>query len=327
MQNYQQTVSEKLPAILKKLSDSGMEVPDYVLTKTASFEGDEDLPYSAFANPEDRTFPIHTKSDAWISAAVASAAPPELIKNANTKDRIKRMITKGADFWNIRRNDLAQMDEILAPSLKKTASEDKSFEQYAEEALERMNSDTELSQREALANAILKKASEIGHELKPDTRLKLEQSACLGTCERDDAVEWLQDLQCRIPKKAKEASQIVETCLKDLQESDRHPDTDLLRKVAGLTELAVNSRPKGQLSDELPERRLFSITPCLLKFAREELVELPCGKIWRDDLRKRASEIAANLYALTGTLHTDASEVEKALTDMTPVMASKALQR
>lgn len=332
MDFYRDTNKDVMAGILQKLKNDGLEVPDYVLAKTADDKDVETLPPSSFASPGDRSFPLHTKADTWLSAAYFSKNQDTLTKQG--KARVKKLIHRGADFWNINRDALAKMDKILGPKLQKTAEEgeelvstESEFQAYCHNARAKMR-DMELGSRRKLSKCLLKLSEDHGWNLDPDTSLFLEKSACEGAGRKDTVTSYIHDLLCDIPKKAKETREVLTTCLKELQETETPLiPSETLFKTASLVDLVFRSRSLHKTSSVLPEQALFDVPPSLIKQAQDEAVQLPGGiTLTRPVIQRNMSKLSSDIHTVTGDLPVSEDEIISKLQSMTPVTLDRLLQ-
>lgn len=329
MDFYHDENKNELCSILHKLQQNGVNPPKYVLTKTAH-EKSEDLPRTSYAYPEEKKFPIHTKADTWLSAAYFSQKQANLPKNA--KDRIKGMIHKGADLWNIPEDKLKEMDLILAPALEKQAEDDENkvhnkdeFQSYCKTALDRF-SNMDLSQRKHISEQLLKTSEEQEWALEPEVQKQLEQSACQGYGLRDKVTNYLYNVKTRLPKKASELHHIVDTCLREVDQQASFPDQDILYKTAALTDIVLQNQSGPIQNGQLPEREIFNISRTEANRARNALVQLPGNHVmWKHAIDNSRDALAADLYAMTGKELSTTDEIIQEMQNLTPVVSDKLL--
>lgn len=330
MDFYHDTNKDELCNILHKLQQNGINPPKYVMTKTAH-EKSEDLPRTSYAYPEEQQFPIHTKADTWLSAAYFSQKQADLPKTA--KDRIKSMIHKGADLWNIPEDQLKKIDHVLAPTLEKQGEDDGStkvhnqdeFQAYCKTALDSFHK-MDLSQRKHISEKLLKTAEEQEWSLDQETRKHLEQSACQGYGLREKVTNYLYNVQTRLPKKASELHHIIDTCLREVDNQPAFPSPEILYKTAALTDIVLQNKSASRQNGQLPEREIFNISRTEANRARNAMVTLPGNRVmWKHALDNSKDALAADLYAMTGKELDNTDEIIQEMWKLTPVVSDRLL--
>lgn len=266
-------ITDRNHSLLYNLYRRGV-VPDYVLQDTALTEKEAaSFADTAFADTHTRSFPIVTKGDTWLSLA-------HFTKNRDSipghkRGKIKGLLDKAAEFWNIPPEDLTDLD---AP-VEKTASEEeepgvriiyKTAEEQiaaplaasgedvkllAEDLLEKRGS-YPLDTRRSVARQLLDAADKLKAEVTPGLHRSLQKTAGYGAGSVSDTVYAVQKRQylCarRFPEMKEQLQKVADYLL--------HNETGLigpvvLEKVAGLLDFVDRS-------NELQHRWTQTEYPC-----------------------------------------------------------------
>ena len=331
MDFYKDNDQSQICQIFKMAIEGGLEIPDYVLSKQ---QDDPEIPKLAnlsFADAENRNFPMHTKADTWLSAAFSSLNGHMLQKSA--KARVKSMIHKGADLWDISPETIAAIDRTMAMGLQKKAAEEadttpreEDFPTYCEQLVEKLPS-MDYTERRDLCQQVLKTASEYGLEIPPQHMFTFETGAGQGVNTKKDVLSWLIKVGDELSRADVDTANYVEACKKEVFESDQdmlHPST--LTKIATVMDLAMQATGKVRTKDDLAEAHLFSITDSLMKTATETHAAIHDHVIAKTAIESKFDTINENLKTLVGDSATSVNELVARLNGLAPMTADKILR-
>ena len=269
-----------------------IELPEFVKTASVSdLDNIKSIPSTSFADPINRKYPIHTKSDTYMSRLYFSKNQ-DMYKSASYRDKVSDSLGKAAKFWRLE-DSYRKMPEKTAALKREIPIEDytgntidtivlnspRDFEKAAIQIFENKNL-FNFSQRNKISKSLLGCPFRKEAKLSDATSEYLHKAAGRGLCTKGQLLDAIHDRAALYNSKdAFYSEQMAELADKTASEE---VTPELLEKVAGVfdfcdTELGFSKFYSNGLLDS-PEDTLFQMTEKQASEIKSQYVRLINGK-------------------------------------------------
>lgn len=272
-----------------------MDVPGFVKEAEATTEQDYKLvDVKHFGSPTDRTYPVNTKSNTWLSREHFRRDMDAGKIEKTAAEIIEARISKAASFWNLdepmRIRDAEPQHTIFHVTIDGDHNVEKTtidltghFKQacdkfYAERAT------YPYAVRRSFARQVLEAPEDVKEPLDTEVEQGLCKMANYGACTGPTAQKAVFRRMCYVRKQDPETFGQLVKVAKHLGDTDGLVDIDLLHKTALI--LDTVDRANGlhvQYGRDLesPEDELFSFTEKRASHLQDDAVIMPDGSITR----------------------------------------------
>lgn len=276
------------------------EVPEFVKEAAAASEQDfSRLAPEAFADQHNKLYPVNTKSNAWLSAAIFSYDREAL--SVEKRASIDVELTKAAKIWGFELPVRRQLSKEAACAcvghkieifngqgklLGTTVLEKAEHVRDTLDHLRKNASDYTYSQRRTIAMGLLQANESLGADLKKEDVDWLDATAGFGTCDWATAhkaimkrAAWVSQTEPELEKALKKFASLFEESNYDVQPT---PPQHMLQKAAELCDefdRAYDISRKYGKDEVTPESELFHLTVRKVGEVAKEFVQLQNGKM------------------------------------------------